>query len=363
MKLSAQVEVSLGARSYPVHIGTGLLSEPALFRPAISGAQVALITNDVVEPLYAQAVLDTLSAYDVAVHVLPDGESFKSFAQYERLLDFLMRQRHNRTTTLVALGGGVVGDITGFAAATFQRGVDFVQVPTTLLAQVDSSVGGKTAINHPLGKNMVGAFYQPQAVIADMSVLATLPAREYRAGLAEVIKYGVITDPEFFAWCEANVEGLRQRDAATLAWAVQRCVELKAAVVAADETEQGQRAILNFGHTFGHAVEAVTEYSEYLHGEAVAVGMVAAACLSQQLGRCDDTVTARLVSLLAALELPVAFPSNLSQDAVLDAMGMDKKVVDGRLRFIVVDEIGKVQIDDKATDTMVRSAIAQAVNP
>ncbi len=363
---TTSVNVSLGDRSYPVHIGQDLLGRGDLMLPALVGDQVAIITNTTIASLeggcYLESVRGCFANQKVDVYdQLPDGEQHKSFANYQAILDFLMQRRHNRSTTLVALGGGVVGDLTGFVAATFQRGVGFVQIPTTLLAQVDSSVGGKTAINHPAGKNMVGAFYQPSAVLADIDVLNTLPLREYTAGLAEVIKYGVIEDPDFFAWCEANSAALAERDPQALIHAVKRSVEVKAAVVAEDEREQGRRAILNYGHTFGHAVEMLTGYTRYLHGEAVALGMVAAAQLSAVQGRVTPDVVERLIDLLKAVGLPVAFPADLSEDAVLDAMGMDKKVLDGRQRFIVADSIGSVQVDDAVTSMQLRSAIAQAV--
>ena len=360
---AVSVSVKHGDKEYPVHIGSGLLSRAGLFKEVLRGRrQVAIVTNDVVAPLYLdqvqQALADCCDA--VPLHVVPDGEVNKSFLQLERTLDFLMASRQNRTTTLIALGGGVIGDLTGFAAAIYQRGVDFIQVPTTLLAQVDSSVGGKTAINHASGKNMIGAFHPPTAVIADIDVLSSLPAREYRAGLAEVVKYGVACDAEFFDWCEGNVDGLNDRDPVILTQAVRRCVELKADVVASDPNEQGRRAILNFGHTFGHALEAVTNYQQYLHGEAVAIGMVAASHLSSVVGAWDGQRTGRVAKLLQGLGLPVAFPGNLSQDDLLDAMAMDKKVADGKLRFIVVDEMGAARVINSVTKDQIRHSMHSA---
>jgi len=367
LNASTSVTVDLGKRSYPVHIGQGLLGRKDLILPAIAGSQVAIITNQTIAAIengdYLQRVQACFGNRQVDVFAeLPDGEQYKSLASYQQIIDFLMQRRHNRSTTLVALGGGVVGDITGFVAATFQRGVGFVQIPTTLLAQVDSSVGGKTAVNHPSGKNMIGAFYQPSAVLADIDVLATLSDREYAAGLAEVIKYGVIEDAEFFGWCENNAAGLRERSPQVLIQAVRRSVEIKAAVVADDEREQGRRAILNFGHTFGHAIEMLTDYQQFLHGEAVSIGMVLAAQLSAVQGRIAQTEVARLSQLLTSVGLPVDFPAQLSQDAMVDAMGMDKKVVDGRLRFVVANALGSVVVDDQVTPVQLQATMQQVVN-
>lgn len=341
------VRVELGERSYPIYLGQGLLRDAELLRGCVRGTQVAVVSNDVVAPLYLEALQDTLATgHQVDVFLMPDGEEYKTLETYGRLMNFLLQRRHNRTTTLLALGGGVVGDLTGFAAATFQRGVDFVQIPTTLLAQVDSSVGGKTAVNHPLGKNMIGAFYQPRAVIADAEVLTTLPDREYRAGIAEVVKYGVIHDAAFFDWLEAHAENLRARHSPTLIAAVRRSCEIKAEVVMADEREQGLRAILNFGHTFGHAIETLTGYRQYIHGEAVAMGMVMAADLSRRQGLLEAAQARRIKQILVALELPVVPPA-LAPDDMLAAMGMDKKVLDGRLRLVLADGLGRAVVTDQ----------------
>ena len=336
------LSVDLGDRSYPIHIGPGLIDRPESYLPYIRGRQVAIVTNTVVGPLYLERVRSALGANHVVDTIeLPDGEAHKTLAQWAHILDTLLSRRHSRSTTLIALGGGVVGDLTGFAAACFQRGVDFLQVPTTLLAQVDSSVGGKTGVNHPLGKNMIGAFYQPRAVIADTSVFATLPPREYRAGLAEVVKYGIIRDASFFDWLEQAVPRLIARDGATLMQAVRRSCAIKAEVVAADEREADLRAILNFGHTFGHALETLCGYGTLLHGEAVAIGMVQASDLSVRQGLMDRAAAARVKALLSALGLPVAAPM-LPQADVLEAMGADKKAVNGRLRLILATGIGNV---------------------
>ena len=307
-----RVDVDLGERGYPILIGSGVLGNSASIVPYVAGDQVAVITNETVAPLWLPTLMESLGRRRVDVLQLPDGEAYKTLEQFGGVMDFLISKGHHRSTTVVALGGGVVGDVAGFAAATFQRGVALVQIPTTLLAQVDSSVGGKTAVNHPLGKNMIGAFYQPRAVIADTAVLATLPEREYRSGLAEVLKYGVIADSAFFAWLENNARPLLERDAPSVAYAVQRSCEIKADVVRRDERESGVRAILNFGHTFGHALEAVLGYGELLHGEAVAVGMVAAAELSDRLfgHQADRTPLAPAVRRgLDALGLGTAFPA------------------------------------------------------
>jgi len=346
------VEVALGERSYPIHIGDGLLDCGDLLRAHVTGRQVAVITNATIAPLYLDRLLAAFpEPYQVDTFVLADGEQYKTLESYAAIMDFLLERRHSRSTTLVALGGGVVGDMTGFAAATYQRGVDFLQVPTTLLAQVDSSVGGKTGVNHPRGKNMIGAFYQPRCVVADTGLFATLPPREFRAGLAEVLKYGIIRDAAFFAWLEAHAADCVARQSAVLAHAVKRSCELKAEVVAADEREADLRAILNFGHTFGHALETLTGYRTLLHGEAVAIGMVLAADLSARQGMLAWPAARRVKQAVAALELPVLPPALPAADMVA-AMGMDKKVVSGRLRLVLATAIGQVttteDIDDQA---------------
>ena len=345
------LSVDLGERSYPIHVGDLGVQDArrlaAVLAPLVGGQQVAIITNETVAPLYLQPVLDALGQRQVDVYQLPDGEAYKTLASYEAVTTFLLNAKHNRSTCLIALGGGVVGDLCGFVAATFQRGVDFIQIPTTLLAQVDSSVGGKTAVNHPAGKNMIGAFYQPKAVLADTSVLATLPPREYAAGLAEVVKYGVIDDAEFFVWLEDNVAGLLARSPQVLQQVILRSCASKAKVVSEDERESGRRAILNYGHTFGHAIEKVAGYGQWLHGEAVAIGMMMAAHLSVRHCGFAPTDARRLESLLAALGLPTTLGKHeLTVDAMVEAMGMDKKVSDGRLKFVLAQSLGDVILCD-----------------
>ncbi|UVS94552.1 3-dehydroquinate synthase [Burkholderia glumae] len=355
------VNVDLGDRAYPIHIGDGLIGRTELFAPHIKGAAVTVVTNTTVDPLYGDALRAALAPLGKQVDtvVLPDGESYKQWETLNLIFDGLLGSRADRRTTLVALGGGVVGDMTGFAAACYMRGVPFIQVPTTLLSQVDSSVGGKTGINHPLGKNMIGAFYQPQAVIADIGVLRTLPARELAAGIAEVIKTGAIADSAFFDWIEANVEALNRRDPAALAEAVRRSCEIKASVVAADEREGGLRAILNFGHTFGHAIEAGLGYGEWLHGEAVGCGMVMAADLSVRVGRLDDAARQRLNRVIAAAHLPVRAP-DLGAGRYLELMQVDKKAEAGAIKFILLDRIGASSITS-APDEAVRATLEAAI--
>lgn len=352
------LQVELGERSYPIHIGDLGVQQPErlarLLRPLINGQQVAIITNETVAPLYLQGVQDALDVRQVDVYQLPDGEAYKTLESFEAVTTFLLNARHNRSTCLIALGGGVVGDLCGFVAATFQRGVDFIQVPTTLLAQVDSSVGGKTAVNHPAGKNMIGAFYQPKAVLADTTVLSTLPPREYAAGLAEVIKYGVIDDVEFFNWLESNVSALLERSPEALEHVILSSCASKARVVSEDERESGRRAILNYGHTFGHAIEKLAGYGQWLHGEAVSIGMVMAAELSVLHCGLASTDARRIRQLLQALGLPVTLGlAGLDTAAMIEAMGMDKKVSDGRLKFVLARNLGDVVIsDDVEIDTL-----------
>ncbi len=351
------VNVELGERRYPIYVGQGLLGRAELLDPHIGGRQVAVVSNDVVAPLYLKAVRDALgAARQVDVFLMEDGEQHKNLATYGELMDFLLEHRHNRSTTILALGGGVVGDLAGFAAATFQRGVSYIQIPTTLLAQVDSSVGGKTAVNHPLGKNMIGAFHQPRCVLADTAVFATLPEREYRAGLAEVVKYGVIRDSAFFDWLEGRADPLAARDPETLCTAVRRSCEIKAEVVAIDETEAGLRAILNFGHTFGHALETLTGYQRLLHGEAVAIGMVMGADLSVRQGMLPSTDAGRITRLLQRLGLPV-HPPALAADDMIAVMGMDKKVQDGRLRLVLAERIGSVVVTEAVDGAALRQTL------
>ncbi|SDI57447.1 3-dehydroquinate synthase [Pseudomonas delhiensis] len=332
--------VDLGDRSYPIHIGEGLLDDPRHFAPHIRGRQVAIVTNETIAPLYLARLQKTLADYAQIAVVLPDGEAYKQWETLQLIFDALLQARHDRKTTLIALGGGVVGDMTGFAAACYQRGVDFIQVPTTLLSQVDSSVGGKTGINHPLGKNMIGAFYQPQAVVIDAASLRTLPARELSAGLAEVIKYGLICDEPFLAWLEDNVDALLALDSAALAEAIERSCAAKARVVGADERESGVRATLNLGHTFGHAIETHMGYGVWLHGEAVAAGTVMALQMSHLLGWLTAAERDRGVRLLQRAKLPVVPPKEMSAGDFLEHMAVDKKVLDGRLRLVLLKGLG-----------------------
>ena len=339
------VNVELGARSYPIHIGSGLLQRAELVLPHLAQPRAAIVTNDVVGPLYLERFAGVLEAAGVRVLriTLPDGEARKTQDSLDRILDALLENRCERSTTVIALGGGVIGDLAGFAAAIFLRGVPFIQVPTTLLAQVDSSVGGKTGINHRLGKNMIGAFYQPRLVLADTGVLATLPPRELAAGLAEVIKYGLIIDRAFFDWLEQNIERLNARDEQALTYAIRRCCEIKAEVVAGDERETAARALLNLGHTFGHAIEAGLSYGTWLHGEAVAAGTVMAARLSQAMGMLTDADVQRVRTLLERAHLPVVAP-DLGVDKYLQLMGLDKKVEGGKLRLILLRSIGEAYV-------------------
>ncbi|MEC8880923.1 MAG: 3-dehydroquinate synthase [Pseudomonadota bacterium] len=334
-----KLDVSLAERSYPIYIDRGLLGQD-LIRGHVRGNQVMVVTNETIAPLYLDAVTRGLGDLQCDTLILPDGEQHKTLATLERIFDALMAHRHSRTTTLVALGGGVIGDMVGFAAACYQRGVDFIQVPTTLLAQVDSSVGGKTAVNHPRGKNMIGAFHQPRAVVIDTAVLDTLPEREFAAGMAEVIKYGLIRDPEFFQWLLDNQAALAARDTAPVAEAILRSCRNKAEVVAADETEQGNRALLNLGHTFGHAMETFTGYRDWLHGEAVSAGMVMAARMSLELGRLKQADLDRVSDSLAAWKLPVTAPEGMARADFSELMALDKKVQNGRLRLVLLNQIG-----------------------
>jgi 3-dehydroquinate synthase len=336
--------VSLAERSYPIYIGEGLIERGELYNSHIRGKQVLIVTNDVVAPLYLERVQNSLKPFQVDSVIIPDGESYKSMDSMMTVFDKLLGGRYSRNATIIALGGGVIGDLAGFSAACYQRGVPFIQIPTTLLAQVDSSVGGKTAVNHPQGKNMIGAFYQPQCVIADTGALATLPERELSAGLAEVIKYGLIRDIEFFHWLEANLEKLMARDPEALAYAIEQSCRNKAEVVAADERESGERATLNLGHTFGHAIEAGSGYGVYLHGEAVAIGMCQAADLSRRLGWLNDVDVERIVGILKRAKLPVRPPALLDAEKFLDYMAVDKKNMDGMIRLILLKRIGKATL-------------------
>jgi len=346
------IEVDLGDRSYPIYIGSGQLAAVGISR-FIQGNKVLIVTNTTVADLYLSALQAQLEDKQVDCVVLNDGEQYKSIETLNLIFTHLLENNHDRKTTLIALGGGVVGDITGFAAACYQRGVPFVQVPTTLLSQVDSSVGGKTAVNHSLGKNMIGAFYQPQAVIVDTDSLDTLPEREFSAGMAEVIKYGLIADAEFFVWLEKNSEVLKRGDKVALAYAIEQSCLNKAKVVSADETEQGMRAILNLGHTFGHAIETFQQYSGWLHGEAVAAGMVMASHLSMMSGGLSLQQLERIKRLISDWGLPVAPPPEMGVDDFMQLMYRDKKVLDGQLRLVLLEALGKAVVTgDFSTDDL-----------
>ncbi|TCP08072.1 3-dehydroquinate synthase [Caldimonas thermodepolymerans] len=353
-----EVTVDLGDRDYPILIGAGLIGAPQTYERAPAGGTAVVVTNTTIAPLYATRVAETLQRRHARVLqvVLPDGEEHKNWVTLNTLFEALLSQACDRKTVLYALGGGVIGDMTGFAAACYMRGVPFVQIPTTLLAQVDSSVGGKTAINHPLGKNMIGAFYQPRLVVADLDVLDTLPDRELSAGLAEVIKYGPIADADFLAWIEANLDALLARDKAALAHAVKRSCEIKAWVVGQDERESGLRAILNFGHTFGHAIEAGLGYGEWLHGEAVGCGMVMASELSARLGLMPAGFVDRMRRLVERARLPVQGPAQLSAPRYLELMRIDKKAEAGAIRFVVIEDLGRAGVRT-APDELVADVI------
>jgi 3-dehydroquinate synthase len=342
---AARVDIALGERSYPIYVGRGLLGQANELLAEVAARDLLIVSNVTVEPLYGAQLRTAFErgGKRVATFTLPDGEQHKTLATMSTILDALVEGRFNRDAALVALGGGVIGDIVGFAAACYQRGIDFIQVPTTLLAQVDSSVGGKTGVNHPGGKNLIGAFHQPRAVIADTATLSTLPAREYRAGLAEVVKYGFIYDRAFLDWIDAHAAGLCSRDPDTLVYAIRRSCEIKAEVVAQDEREHGLRAILNFGHTFGHAIEAGVGYGEWLHGEAVAAGMAVALDMSQRLGAISAAEYERSIQLMRKLDLPVE-PPRLGKERALAFMGMDKKVLRGQLRLVLLERLGAARV-------------------
>lgn len=339
------LHVALGNRAYPIHIGSGLIQNADLILPYLKRKQVAVVTNTTVAPLYLEKLAKPLRDAGVSVIeiILPDGEAYKNSETLNLIYDALLKNRCERSTTLIALGGGVIGDLTGYAAATYLRGVPFIQIPTTLLSQVDSSVGGKTGINHPLGKNMIGAFYQPKLVLADIDVLHTLPQRELSAGVAEVIKYGLIRDADFFDWLEVNIDKLMALDEAVTTYAIYRSCKNKAEVVAADEHETGERALLNLGHTFGHAIENAMGYGVWLHGEAVAAGTMLAADLSRSMGWLNDTEIQRMRALLTAARLPLQGP-NLGVEKYLNLMQSDKKVADGKIRLVLQQGIGKAMI-------------------
>lgn len=346
--------VDLGERSYPIHIGTNLLGDPATYTDLPAGSSAMIVSNTTVAPLYLKQLQTALAPHFPAVHdvILPDGEEYKNWETLNQIFDAMLQNRCDRKTIVFALGGGVVGDMAGYAAASYMRGVRFVQVPTTLLAQVDSSVGGKTGINHPLGKNMIGAFHQPLMVVCDIDTFTTLPAREVSAGLAEVIKYGPIADADFFQWTRDNIAPLRVLDKTALIHAVQRSCQIKANVVAQDEREGGIRAILNFGHTFGHAIEAEMGYGTWLHGEAVGCGMVLAARLSENLGMTDAQFTKDLTTVVEQAGLPIAPPATMNASDFFKHMAVDKKAEAGEIKYILIEEVGKAVIQTHQNPTV-----------
>lgn len=356
--------VELGDRSYPIHIGQNLLNDAELLVPHIHGSHVMVVSNTTVAPLYLDKVLALLTDFQVDSVILPDGEQYKNMQVLNQVFDGLLEKRHDRKTTLVALGGGVVGDMTGFAAACYQRGVHFIQIPTTLLSQVDSSVGGKTGVNHPQGKNMLGAFWQPQVVLADTDTLNTLEDRELRAGIAEVIKYGLLGDFSFFEWLEQNVERLNQRDPEALAYAIYRSCWDKAQIVAEDEREAGKRALLNLGHTFGHAIETGTNYTEYLHGEAVAIGMCMAADMSVAQGWLTQADAERAKVLISKAGLPVVINDQVTSDQLtavqfMQLMGLDKKVANGQLRLVLLKALGEAVLTSEFSSEALEQTLTQ----
>jgi 3-dehydroquinate synthase len=351
------LQVELGSRSYPIYLGAGLIASPSLISSYIRATQVLIVTNETIAPLYLEKLKAQLSAYRCSEVILPDGERYKTLETVQCVFDRLLADKHGRTTTIIALGGGVIGDMTGFAAACYQRGVAFIQIPTTLLAQVDSSVGGKTGVNHLLGKNMIGAFHQPVCVLIDTDTLDTLPEREFRAGLAEVIKYGLIADKPFFYWIEQNIAGLLARNKDALAHAIRTSCQNKAAVVAQDENETGVRALLNLGHTFGHAIESWQCYTSWLHGEAVAAGTVIAAQLSCDMGLLSLEALDSIRNIFKRIELPVYVPEALDCPTFFDFMQRDKKVLDGRMRLILLESIGCAIISEDAAEQQIFSAI------
>ncbi len=351
------LNLDLGERSYPIYIDSGLLNETDLLTSHIRAKRVCIVSNTIVAPLYLASLKAKLTDFFVDEVILPDGEAEKSLANFEVIMSHLLKHEHGRDTTLIALGGGVIGDITGFAAACYQRGIDFIQIPTTLLSQVDSSVGGKTAVNHPLGKNMVGAFYQPKAVLIDIDSLLTLPVREFNAGMAEVIKYGILGDESFFIWLEDNISAIKSGDKVVLAQMIEKCCQCKADIVASDEKESGVRALLNLGHTFGHAIEAEQGYGKWLHGEAVATGMVLAAKLSVAMNLLEVSELRRMESLILAFDLPVNAPQDMGFAEFIRHMRRDKKNIAGKLRFIIPTAIGQSEIRDDVTQDMLQEIL------
>ena len=355
----ATLNVELGKRSYPIVVGSGLLRGKAFLDPYLAGEEAVVVTNETVAPMYLDQVTTSLKDRRLICQILPDGEQFKNLETLQSIFDTLLENRCSRSATLIALGGGVIGDVVGFAAACYQRGVAFIQLPTTLLAQVDSAVGGKTAVNHPRGKNMIGAFHQPTCVVSDTETLRTLDQRQLSAGIAEVIKYGLIRDAGFFAWLEENIERLLRFEGDALEFVILESCRHKAQVVANDEREAGERALLNLGHTFGHAIEAATGYGNWLHGEAVAVGMMMAATMSQKMGWLDPEEPGRIRELLGRANLPVKVPDGMSALDFLKHMAVDKKVSHGRIRLVLLKEIGDAILISDYPDGMLDEVLAE----
>jgi 3-dehydroquinate synthase len=353
----ALVNVNLGERSYAIHIEKGALNSfEALLSDALT-QNVVIVTNESVAPLYIDKLKSVLTGRNVTEIIIPDGESYKTLAQYEQVMTKLLSMHAARDTTILALGGGVVGDLSGFVAATYQRGIPFIQIPTTLLSQVDSSVGGKTAVNHPLGKNMIGAFYQPKAVLIDTNSLSTLPAKEFAAGMAEVIKYGVIYDAEFFAWLESNRDAVKSGDADALIYMIKRCCEIKAEIVSLDEREGGIRALLNLGHTFGHAIEAEMGYGEWLHGEAVAAGIIIACIVAMREFEFSASELRRVKDLLEYFDLPLDGPQSMGYETYMKHMQHDKKVANNKVRFVIPTKIGHAIVTDGIADSTLKDVL------
>lgn len=358
MSIITSLKVALAERSYPIYIGQDLLTDAALLQKYIAAEQVMIVSNETVAKLYLPTLLQTLSGYKADTVIVPDGEQYKTLATWASIFDELLLKKHHRNTTLIALGGGVICDMTGFAAACYQRGAHFLQIPTTLLAQVDASIGGKTAVNHPAGKNMIGAFYQPRAVIIDLKVLDSLPDREYSAGLAEIIKAAAIRDAEFFAWLEKKITTIMQRQPEPLSYAIARACEIKAEIVSQDEKEvTGERALLNFGHTFGHAIENIQGYGNILHGEAVAIGMMLAARLSLQQGWLVPEEVGRLEQLLTHAKLPTRLPPDTQYDKMMTAMAVDKKFTYHQKTFILLQGLGKAKLTSQIEQRMLEQIL------
>jgi len=356
------IDVQLAENAYPVYLGQDLLTQADLWHRHLGTGKVLIVSNDVVGPLYLDALTNTLAGRDLEVHTLPDGEQFKTLETWSGIIDRLVSMQARRDASIIALGGGVVGDMSGFAAASYMRGIRFLQAPTTLLAQVDASVGGKTGVNHVRGKNLIGAFHQPSTVIIDTNTLNTLEAREFNAGMAEVVKYGAINDPGFFAWLEASAERINKRDPDALNELIEQSVLNKADIVRQDEKEAGVRALLNFGHSFGHALEAETGYSKFLHGEAVAIGMVTAARLSENRGLCPPGATRRLKTLLQTFNLPVSIPADTDMAGMAEALKLDKKAVASGLRLILLNSLGSAQVDQDSSTEDIMQAMNESLN-